>query len=305
MLSPTELAQKNKAKLNYRTYHDYLYSRSVLRPRNTSIKEILLSDHFSYPEINRWIQITKWMNKNHPAEPGEINLPPCHVIETESVAEEPPKPVIIAPKELAKKKSYRKKKLSFFAGATVGSVNVKSNDNLNSKFELIFLKFTLSASNQISKDLYIYGGIGLNNYLSVKFSSDSGQAQSNDISLYWDYSGGVRKKISQHLLSLQYDNMNFLLNQNETSQFRLTPTRVDRISLMDSLKMNKKFSILGSVGFFHPLFSQASGFDIGLGPSFGVKDNLNIFFLSSFNQLSKDDIKNTSQAFVLGTSYRF
>lgn len=312
MLSPAELAQRSKAKLNYRTYHDYLYSRKILRPSNSSIKDVLLSDRFSYPEINRWVQITKWMNKNNSTGTEEINLPPCEVIETEKVASVIPKIIVSPPVKVqeprpiaVQKKIDRWKYLSFNAGATVGSVNIKSDDDLNSEFELLFFKFSFSANYQIAKDLHVYGGIGLNNYLSVKFSSNAGKDETNEISPYWDYNSGMRKKFSQHLLSLQYDNMNFLLNQNKPSEFRLTPTRVDRIAVLDSFKMNKKFSLLASVGVFHPLFSQASGFDFAFGPSFEAINNLNIYLLSSFNELSKDEIKNTSQAFVLGSSYRF
>lgn len=314
MMNPAELELKNKVKVSYRTYHDYLYSRRIFRPSKTSIKEILLSDRFSYPEIDRWIQITKWMNKNNPAEIGEIYLPPCHIVETGEIAQEPPKIVtppdlLVEPKPTPKPEVVNSKNhwkyLSFSAGAVLGSVNVKSDDVLNSEFDLLFLKFTLMANYKLSKNISAYAGLGLNNYLSVKFSSDIGNDQSNQVNQYWDYLAGFRKKFSRHVLSLQYDNLNFLLNRNQSTEFRLTPTRVDRISVLDSLKLSEKLSLLGSVGVFHPLFSKATGYDLGLGPAFEVSETWNVFLLASYNQLEKDDVKNTSQAFVLGTGYKF
>lgn len=323
MLGPSDLELKNKVKVSYRTYHDYLYSRRIFRPSKTSIKEILLADRFSYPEIDRWITITKWMNKNNPTETGEIYLPPCHIIETGEIAQEPPRvetnpsaqpafvePVpqseVISSSKKGEIKSKNKwKYLSFSAGAVLGSVSVKSDDALNSKFDLLFLKFTFSASYKLAKNISAYAGAGLNNYLSVNFSSDAGKEESNQVNHYWDYFAGLRKKISSHIISLQYDNMNFLLNQNQTNEFRLTPTRVDRISIMDNLKLNEKLALMGAIGIFHPLFSKAQGYDLSLGPVLEFSENWNIYVVGSLNQLEKDDIKNTSQAYVLGTGYKF
>lgn len=325
MLGPSELEKKNNIKVNYRTYHEYLYSRRITRPSKTSIKEMLLSDSFSYPDISRWIKITKLMNKNNPIETGEIYLPPCQIFKTAVVTAAPPEVIppqpevvaapapvpiaapIAAPVAVAApmKKNIKPKYFSYSMGATIGSVNIKSNDELNSEFDLLFLKFIFSVNYQLKKNLFAYAGVGMNNYLSVRFSSDMGKDQSNEIHQYWDYFAGVRSKLNRHTLSIQYDNLNYLLNENQSNEYRLTPARVDRISIMDSYKLSQKLSLMGSIGYFHPAFSNASGFDFNLGPSLEVTEKLNLFFQYSLNELQKNEIQNNSQAFVLGTNYRF
>jgi|GEM_PF-4110600 len=313
MLGPSELEKKNNIKVNYRTYHEYLYSRRITRPSKTSIKEMLLSDSFSYPDISRWIKITKLMNKNNPIDKGEIYLPPCQILKTAEVISVPPEiippqpEVVSAPAPIKKniKPENKWKYLSYSLGATIGSVNIKSNDELNSEFDLLFLKFIFSVNYQLKKDLFAYAGVGMNNYLSVRFSSDMGKDQSNEIHQYWDYFAGVRSKLNRHTLSIQYDNLNYLLNENQSNKYRLTPARVDRISIMDSYKLSQKLSLMGSIGYFHPAFSNASGFDFNLGPSLEVTEKLNLFFQYSLNELQKNEIQNNSKAFVLGTKYRF
>ncbi len=323
MLGASELEHKNNIKINYRTYHDYLYSRRITKPSKTSIKDILLSDSFSYPDINRWIKITKWMNKNNPIETGEIYLPPCQILKTVVVTPAPPivippQPEVVsrpvpapapAPAPLPVKKNIkpenRWQNFSYAAGAIIGSVNIKSNDDLNSEFDLLFLKFILSVNYQLKKDLIAYAGVGINNYLSVRFSSNNGKDEAKEVHHYWDYFGGIRSKFDQHTLSVQYDNMNYLLNENKSNQYRLTPSRVDRISIMDRYKLSQKLSLMGSLGYFHPAFSNASGFDFNFGPSMEVAAKLNIYFQYSLNELKKNDIQNNSKAVVLGTNYRF
>ena len=270
MLGASELEHKNNIKINYRTYHDYLYSRPITKPSKTSIKDILLSDSFSYPDINRWIKITKWMNKNNPIETGEIYLPPCQILKTVVVTPAPPivippQPEVVSKPVLAPlpvkeniKPENRWKNFSYSAGAIIGSVNIKSNDDLNSEFDLLFLKFILSVNYQLKKDLIAYSGAGINNYLSVRFSSENGKDEAKEVHQYWDYFGGIRSKFDQHTLSVQYDNMNYLLNENKSNKFRLNPSRVDRISIMDRYNLSQKLSLMGSLGYFHQVLISTS-----------------------------------------------
>jgi hypothetical protein len=299
LMNPKELEKQLRLKGIYRNYHDYIYSRKAKLVG--TVKNTLKLDTFYYPNLKRWVKITKDINSDKDFDNQEIFLPPC-VPPKAPVAKMLPKvaPVMIEPKKvLPKKKIY-----SYFASTSLGQVAVQSDDSINSQFQLTFFKVGLGV--QRTMDQYsLRAGLALNNYLSIKFKSDEGSGSSNKINSYYDLFIGGFKNFGKNRVTLQYDNLNYLLNKNNQTAINLGPVRVDRISILESFRLNERYLLLAGLGYFPSLFSHANGIEGSVGAGFVYDKRLTFFGNIIINKLSKGGMNNESKVFVIGANYNF
>jgi hypothetical protein len=303
LMNPKELEKQLRLKGIYRNYHDYIYSRKAKLAG--TVKNTLKLDTFYYPNLKRWVKITKDINSDKDFDNNEIFLPPC-VPAIAPIEKVSPKvaPVIIAPKKVTKKTTPRKKVYSYFATTSLGRVTVQSDDSINSQFQLTFLKVGLGV--QRSMDQYsLRAGLALNNYLSIKFKSDEGSGSTNKINSYYDLFIGGFKTFGNNRVTLQYDNLNYLLNKKNQTAVNLGPIRVDRISILESYRLTEKFLLLAGLGYFPSLLSHANGIEGSVGAGYVYDKRLTFFGNIVINKLSKDGMNNQSKVFVIGANYNF
>ena len=212
--------------------------------------------------------------------------------------------VIIAPQKVTKKTIPRKKIYSYFATTSLGQVTIQSDDSINSQFQLTFFKVGLGVQRAI--DQYsLRAGLALNNYLSIKFKSDEGSGSTNKINSYYDFFIGGSKNFGNSRLTLQYDNLNYLLNKKNLTAINLGPVRVDRISILESYRFHERYLFLAGLGYFPSLFSQANGIEGSIGAGYVYDKRLTFFGNVVINKLSKGGMNNQSKVFVFGANYNF
>jgi hypothetical protein len=303
LMNPKELEKQLRLKGIYRNYHDYIYSRKAKLVG--TVKNTLKLDTFYYPNLKRWVKITKDINSDKNFDNNEIFLPPC-VPSITAIAKELPKaaPVSIEPQKVTKKTTPRKKIYSYFANTSLGQVTVQSDDSINSQFQLKFLKIALGV--QRSMDQYtLRAGLALNNYLAIKFKSDEGSGSTNKINSYYDLFFGGTKIFGNNRLTLQYDNLNYLLNKKNQTAINLGPVRVDRISVFESYRLTERYLLLAGLGYFPSLFSKANGIEGSVGVGYVYDKRLTFLGNIILNKLSKDGMNNESKVFVIGANYNF
>jgi hypothetical protein len=303
LMNPRELEKQFQLKGIYRNYHDYIYSRKA--KMLGTVKNTLNSDKFYYPNLKRWVKITKDINLQKNFDNQEIFLPPC-VPSITTIAKELPKAasVIIAPQTVTKKTTPRKKIYSYFANTSLGQVTVQSDDSIKSQFQLTFLKIGLGV--QRSMDQYsLRAGLALNNYLSIKFKSDEGSGSTNKINSYYDLFIGGSKNFGNSRVTLQYDNLNYLLNKKNQTAINLGPVRVDRISILEAYRLNERYLLLAGLGYFPSLFSYANGLEGSIGAGYAYDKRLTFLGNIILNKLSKGGMNNESKVFVIGANYNF
>jgi hypothetical protein len=300
LLSPDELNRNVTYKSLYPNYKDYIFSRTLSSPKAGTTEEVLQNDKFFYEDLGRWVAFTDTINKDSGRPLGGYLLPPCYegIIIKKVIAPEVKKEPEIK-KELPAPRTE-----TFFGQLSIGNVVIKSDDDLNSKFDLSFLKMGLLIQKPI--DNYILRtGIAINNYIKIKFTSDISSSASNNIKYYFDYLIGVSKKKENHYLTLQYDNLNYLLNINKPAQIILRPVRVDRLSLLDAYSLNKNYALLGGIAYFPSLFSKADGYEMSLGVKQTYSKKLSFSGMYFRNDISKAGINNTSNGVVINSIYQF
>lgn len=300
LLSPDELSKNVNYKILYPNYKDYIFSRKLSSPKTGTTEAILQEDKFYYEDLGRWVAFTDTINKDSGRPLEGYFLPPCYeeiIIKKVIVPEVKKGPEI-------KKELPAPRKETFFGLLSIGNVVIKSDDDLNSKFDLSFLKMGLSI--QKPMDNYILrSGITLNNYMKIKFTSDNSSSVSNDIKYYFDYLIGVSKKEENHYLTLQYDNLNYLLNINKPDQVILRPVRVDRLSFLDAYSLNNDYALLGGIAYFPSLFSKADGYEMSLGLRKTYSKELSFSGVYFRNDISKASINNTANGIVINSIYQF
>jgi hypothetical protein len=290
--------------LSYKSYPEYLRSRPVKPNPNKKILELLIDDNFSYDNLEKWTKWTEKLNSYNKTN-QEMYLPPCYFpggADTGKIEELNKK---LPQNKKNQIRNVKKSRTTFQAGFNIGFVNVKSDDQYNSKFDLRFFKISGLAQYALSRDFFVYAGLGINNYYYVSFTSSTMNQKSNKINSNLDTFFGLRAKNASHSVSLQYDNLNYFLNESDSSGVSLLPTRVDRISLQDAYSLGQRYFLLGSLGVYQPLFSKASGYDFGLGGGVKVDSRLSLNLIYSQNKINKNQINNTSRAYVLGARYIF
>jgi hypothetical protein len=271
----------------------------------STIKNTLNSDKFYYPNLKRWVKITKDINLHKNFHNQEIFLPPC-VPSITAIAKELPKaaPVIIAPQTVTKKTTPRKKVYTYFATTSLGHVTIQSDDSIKSQFKLTFFKVGVGV--QRSMNQYSFrAGMALNNYLAIKFQSDEGSGSTNKINSYYDLFIGGSKNFGNNRVTLQYDNLNYLLNKKNQTAINLGPIRVDRISILESYRLNARYLLLAGLGYFPSLFSYANGLEGSIGAGYVYDKRLTFLGNIILNKLSKDGMNNESKVFVIGANYNF
>jgi hypothetical protein len=305
LLSPQKLAKMQKVgRVSYRSYHEYIYSRTLKASNGKTISAILKEDDFHYPDLSRWMKITKNMNRKNLYPRDEIFLPPCFTEPQLANKKEHIQTTRTSPIKHIQKPKIDLKRYRFSSTAALGQIHIKSDDVINSKFELTFLKIGLIAHRQM-KNYGFKAGLALNSYLKVQYQSDVTSSSSSRPNYYMDVLLGITKSISSHQFTLQYDNLNYLLNQNYPDEVNLEPVRVDRLSIQDAYQINETYSLLGSLGYFPDLFSKALGFEFSFGIARRVTKYFSMSGNYSQNQLVKDNVTNKARAFVVSGNYQF
>jgi hypothetical protein len=300
LLSPDELSKNINYKSLYPNYKDYIFSRKLSSPKTGTTEEVLQEDKFYYEDLGRWVAFTDTINKDSGRPLEGYFLPPCY---EEIIIKKVIAPVVKKDPEI-KKELPAPRTETFLGQLSIGNVVIKSNDDLNSKFDLSFLKMGLLIQKPI--DNYIFRtGIAINNYIKIKFTSDISSSSSNNIKYYFDYLLGVSRNKDKHYLTLQYDNLNYLLNINKPAQIILRPVRVDRLSFIDAYSLNKNYALLGGIAYLPSLFSKADGYEVSLGLKKTYSKELSFSGLYFRNDISKTGINNTSNGVVINSIYQF
>lgn len=300
LLSPDDLKKNVNYKTLYPDFKSYVFSRKLTNAKVGTTEEVLLQDKFYYEDLSRWVAFTDTINKDSDRPSEGYFLPPCY----EEIIIKKVKAPEVKKETEAKKEPPKERNETFFGQLSLGNVVIKSNDDLNSKFDLSFLKMGLSIQKPINKFNYRMG-IAVNNYISIKFTSDNTSSSANKIKYYFDYLFGVSKQEDNHYLTLQYDNLNYLLNINKPNQVNLNPVRVDRLNLLDAYSLNNDYAVLGGIAYFPSLFSKADGHEISVGLRRTFSKALSFSALYFRNNITKDSITNTANGFVINSIYQF